>query len=174
MEDWGLKFEVMTADIDERAIRDSDPVKLTLKLAHVKADALLARIKEPALLLTSDHLISFQDKIYEKPDSIPEAKAMLKSYGGGLITGVTSVVVTNPDTRRKYEGTALMTLRLAPFSDMEIEKICKDTPVTERAGAITVNHPIFESHLVEFTGEMETLKGLPKALTLELLEKAEE
>lgn len=38
LEKLGYEFEVMPADIDEKAIRFDDPTKLTLVLARAKAD----------------------------------------------------------------------------------------------------------------------------------------
>lgn len=41
----GYEFDCMSPDIDEKSIRDSDPHKLTLKIAHAKADALLPQVQ---------------------------------------------------------------------------------------------------------------------------------
>ena len=52
----GYAFEVVTADIDEKAIRLSDPEKLVLALAHAKADAILKKIAGPGMLITADQV----------------------------------------------------------------------------------------------------------------------
>lgn len=52
----GYTFDVMSADIDERAIRRDDPKELTRALARAKADALLPKIVGQALLVTSDQM----------------------------------------------------------------------------------------------------------------------
>ena len=57
LESMGYEFGVMSSNIDEKAIRFNDPQKLTIALAHAKADALLPRIQEPALLITSDQVV---------------------------------------------------------------------------------------------------------------------
>ena len=63
----GVSHEIVTADIDEKAIRRDDPKELVLALADAKADAIVARlrtdssaIKSPiddALLITADQVV---------------------------------------------------------------------------------------------------------------------
>ena len=73
LRDMGYEFEIKQADIDEKAIRDPDPTKLTLALANAKADALIPKLGEDTLLITSDLVVWFQNKIIEKPESKEEA-----------------------------------------------------------------------------------------------------
>ena len=54
LERLGWEFEVMVVDIDEQAIRRSNPQELVSALANAKADALLLCISEPAILITAD------------------------------------------------------------------------------------------------------------------------
>ena len=65
LEGMGYEFETMSADIDERAIRLEDPVKLTLALAVAKSEALLPKIKndEGVILITSDQVVVCNGKI---------------------------------------------------------------------------------------------------------------
>ena len=50
----GFVFDIMPSNIDEKAVRLHDPKDLVLTLARAKAEALLPKIKEPVLLITSD------------------------------------------------------------------------------------------------------------------------
>ncbi|TVU24776.1 hypothetical protein EJB05_27233 [Eragrostis curvula] len=63
LEEMGLEFEVMTADIDEKSIRRENPDELVMVLAEAKADAIMSRLNiadyqkegdQPTLLITSD------------------------------------------------------------------------------------------------------------------------
>ena len=40
----GIGYQTASADIDEQAIRDPEPRRLVLKLAHAKAEAIKARL----------------------------------------------------------------------------------------------------------------------------------
>ena len=102
MEDNGFEFEVMDPSIDEKAIRFEDPQKLTLALANAKADALLSRISEPVILITSDQVISWNGKILEKPENNEEAREFLRGYSPSQSPKtVTAVVVVNTETGKK-------------------------------------------------------------------------
>lgn len=79
----GFKFNIVTADIDERALGDrsssavaADLVKL---LAKKKAEAILAKLtteqKERGrsrILLTADQVVTHKGKILEKPTTVDE------------------------------------------------------------------------------------------------------
>ncbi|KAJ8435243.1 hypothetical protein Cgig2_015646 [Carnegiea gigantea] len=61
----GYEFTIMTADIDEKAIRKEKPEELVMALAEAKADAIISRLQiadeevndtEPTLLIASDTL----------------------------------------------------------------------------------------------------------------------
>ena len=58
----GLKYDVLTADIDEKAIRREDPSELVSVLAQAKASAIQSRMAETeltnALLITCDQVRS--------------------------------------------------------------------------------------------------------------------
>ena len=95
LEKLGYTFEIMAADIDERAIRDADPRKLTSKLANAKALALLEKIKFPALLITADQVVNCNGVIREKPETPQEARDFLKSYEKFPAETVNTVVVTD-------------------------------------------------------------------------------
>ena len=69
--------QVVTADIDERAIGDRthNPEALVLELARAKATAIcekLGRQASKALLVTCDQVVLHEGKIMEKPTSEEE------------------------------------------------------------------------------------------------------
>ena len=70
----GFEFEIMSPDIDEKAIRSKNPEDLVMAIANAKADALVSKIKEPAILITSDQVVLCKDKIREKPVGEKEAR----------------------------------------------------------------------------------------------------
>jgi len=99
----GYRFETMAADIDEKAIRHDDPRRLTLLLAHAKADALLPRI-HTGLLITSDQVVMCNGAMLEKPDNSEEARRYLEGYAQFPAETVTAVVVTNAGIHMRAEG----------------------------------------------------------------------
>ena len=169
----GFTFDVIKPDINEKVIRDPDPRKLVLALACAKADAIIAKINEPAIVITSDQVVSFHGKILEKPETLEEARQMLKAYRDNINSTVTSVVVTNTKTGQRFSGVDVADVQFGNFSDDTIEEIVqnKEVNVLDRAGGYAANHPLFQSR-IKILGEYESVVGLPKALTLKLLSQA--
>ncbi|CAN6482042.1 unnamed protein product [Victoria cruziana] len=105
--DMGYEFTVMTADIDEKAIRRDNPEELVMALAEAKADAIISKLgtniskevnAEPVLLITADIVVVHGGVIREKPSSKEEAWEFIKGYSGSHTSTVGSVLVTNLKT----------------------------------------------------------------------------
>src|SRR3990167_2412936 len=79
LQEAGFEFDVLPPNIDEKAIRSSDPKKLPALLARAKTDALLPKISGEALLITSDQVVSFEGQIREKPETEAEARKFLET-----------------------------------------------------------------------------------------------
>ena len=172
LERMGYDFEIMTAGIDEKAIRDTDPKKLTLRLAHAKADALLSKIFEPALLITSDQVVYWNGNIHEKPESPERARENLKNYVAHPVETVTAVVVTNTLTKQRLEGIDVAKVVFSPIPDDVIQKTIDEGDVFTRAGGFNIEDPLLQGFIQKIEGEKESIIGLPKTLTEALLQKA--
>ena len=77
----GFDFDVMIPDIDEKTIRLDNPRELVMAIAHAKTDALLAKIKEPTILIVSDQVVLYEGEVREKPIDELEAREFVRSYG---------------------------------------------------------------------------------------------
>lgn len=171
LEKMGYDFEVLAADIDERAIRDDDPKKLTLKLAHAKADALVKKINEPALLITSDQVINYNGIIREKPTNAQEAREFLKSYETAPAQTVNAVVVTNTETGQRVEAQDSIKVYFKRIPDEVIDQLIAEGNVFEQAGGFSVWDPLLKPYITKVEGEEESVMGLPAKLTKQLLAK---
>lgn len=94
--EYSFGYEVIKADIDEKAIRHEQPQQLVLALAHAKADAIIHKLQQQhmeqqqqqqqdeqqkhgigssmaGLLVTCDQVVVHEDTIREKPADVSEA-----------------------------------------------------------------------------------------------------
>jgi len=171
LEEMGYEFEVMAADIDEKAIgsRADDPKKLTLMLAHAKAKALLPRIQEPAFLITSDQVVVWRGKILEKPENAEQAREFLRGYSEAPLDTVTAVAVCNTKTKKCAEGVDVARVVFSPIRDVAIEKFIREGDPFTHAGGFNVNDSILKNYVERIEGERESVIGLPRELTEKLL-----
>jgi septum formation protein len=168
----GYEFAVMPAHIDEHAIRADDPGALTLALAHAKADALLPQIHEPALLITSDQVVAWRGTIREKPQSAEEARAFLRGYAEGPAETVTAVVVTHTTTGVRQQGIDRATVWFRRIPEEVIDQVIARGEVFAHAGGFSITDPLLEAYIERVDGTVESVIGLPTALTRQLLRAA--
>ena len=173
MEKAGYVFEVLIPELDEKEIIENDPYKRPLLLARAKANVLISKINEPALLITSDAVAVCNGKLREKPESEEEARKFLREYSAGVAPeGVTAIVIFNTATGVYYEGVAKAQVFWNPFSESVIENIIKIGDPLGRAGGFGVQHPILRPYVKKIEGNEESIVGMPIHLLKELLTKA--
>ena len=174
LEEMGYEFEVMPSDIDEKAIRFTDPKELTLALAKAKADAIKTQIAKEGILITSDQVVVWNGIIREKPENEKEAKEFLLGYNDFPAETVTAVIVTNLETGKQAEGLDIAKVYFSFFSDEDIDEIIKDGSAFRMAGGFTVAGAIWEKHIKKIEGTKDSVIGLPKALTKRLIQEVSE
>ena len=169
LESMGYDFEIMPADIDEKAIRSDDPEKLTLMLARAKADALLPKIKEPALLITLDQVGVCNGQIIGKPENEAQAREYLENYAHYPAKTITAVAITNTKTGKRVEGVDMAEVLFYPIPEEAIRQSVKKGDIFNQSGAFSIDDEILGRYVKEIKGEPESVIGLPKKLTRKLL-----
>lgn len=177
-------FAVSTAtaispDIDEKAVRRSDPKELVLAIANAKADAVLKKLQAQDavdLVICCDQVIVYDGQVREKPESEEECKLHLQSYGEHGIPAVcvTGMVVVSPahaaDVR--VEGVEVATQHFKPVPDRVAELLIAKGDVMYCAGSFVVEDALLQPYLGRREGDLETVQGMPKQLTRQLLVEA--
>ncbi len=173
LEKAGFVFEKMSADIDEKAIRFDDPEKLVLALAHAKADVLMKKVSEPALLITSDQVVVCDGKIREKPIDETEARKFLESYTEQPAEVVNGIVVTNTGTGKRFEGIDRARVYYKPSLASVIDELIRKGDVMTCAGSFQAEDPIMLAHMEKLEGGLDSFTGMPIYLVKQLIQKAE-
>lgn len=171
LEEMGILFEVMSSNIDEKAIRFENPKELVLELAKAKAKVLIPKISEPAILITSDQVVMWNGKVREKPENKKEAREFLEGYNTHPAETVTSVVVTNLITKKQVEAVDIAKIYLNPFSEKEINEIIAEGQVFSLAGGFTVDGEKWIDHIKKIEGTRDSVIGLPKDITKRLIDE---
>ena len=167
----GYTFEVFTADINEKEIRDKDPKKLVLALAHEKARAILPKIKEPSLLITADQVAVCDGVIMEKPTNEQEAREFIRRYNDHPMETVSSIVITDTTTRDFVEGIDIAKVYFKGITEDAIDEALKEGRVMYCAGAMRCEDPPLSRFVERFDGTRDSTSGLPLKLLKRLLEE---
>lgn len=167
----GYTFEVMVADIDEKAIRLDDPKKLTMALALAKAEALRLKITEPALLITADQVVMCNGEILEKPENPEQARRFLQGYAQYPAQPINAVVVTNTETGVQKGENDENTVYFRKFPNDVIEQLIAQGNIFSQAGAYSVEDPLIAPYVERIVGTIDSVEGLSKEITERLMKE---
>ena len=173
LSEMGYQFEVMAADIDEKAIRHADPKELVLALANAKADALLPKITEHTILITADQVVVWGNEIREKPENEEQERYFLKTYHEKPAEIVNGIVVTNTVTGKRSYALDASTIFFRKFSEDIIEKIVAMEHIYRRAGGFAIQDTFIKPYIEKVEGTDDSVIGLPKQLTERLIKEVQ-
>ena len=171
MGEMGYEFEVMAANIDEKAIRHKNPRELVLALANAKADALLPRIKEPSILITADQVVVRRDEMREKPKDEEEATYFLKTYHEAPAECVNGIAVTNTATGKRITAVDVSKVFFRKMPEEAVGQFVKQEYIYQRAGGFAIQDPLLEPYIEKIEGTIDSIIGLPKELTKQMIKE---
>src|SRR3989339_1356339 len=162
----GMAFDALAPNINEKNIRDEDPEKLALALAHAKAKALLPRIHSPHLLITADQVVYCNGEIFEKPRDDIELRKFLLAYVQHPAKTITALVVTNTQTQKSAEGIDIATVYFSPDLIYSIENYLGNQELYHCAGGFQIENKTggLNPFILKIEGEIDSVKGLPMIL----------
>lgn len=152
METLDVPFVVIPADIDEKAIVGVDEADRVKNIALAKAQK-IQQLHPDALIFAADSSVEANGAILEKPESLEEAKAMIATCSGKLVTGYTGFAFLQPDA----EPEALTVESKARFRDLtpgEIDRYIDHNPVLTWAGGFSPAYPDGAALLLEVHGSL--------------------
>ncbi|XP_075485401.1 uncharacterized protein LOC142525114 isoform X2 [Primulina tabacum] len=173
----GYDFTTMSADIDEKAIREEKPEDLVMVLAEAKADAIMRKLRDAGtsenttLLIAADTVVVYEGVIREKPSSKEEARQFLNDYSGGHAATVSSVLVTNLSSGFRKGDWDKVEIYFHDIPESAIDKLIEEGIVLNVAGGLIIEHPLILPYVKEVVGETDSVMGLPKALTRRLIDE---
>ena len=178
----GIEYEVVTADIDEKAIRMDVPSELVMALANAKADAIVSRLRGEGdasadrttrtLLITSDQVVVHDGVIREKPESEEEARNFIASYGVSPATTVGAIAVTDLETGARFSAGDSSTVHFAAVPAASIDFMIEEGECFHCAGALMVEHQKMNPLVTRMDGSMDSVMGLSKAVVGRLIMEA--
>mmetsp|Transcript_15214 Transcript_15214/g.27372 ORF Transcript_15214/g.27372 Transcript_15214/m.27372 type:complete len:262 (+) Transcript_15214:18-803(+) len=170
LKEMGYEFEILPANIDEKAIRVPDPKDLVVALGHAKADAIQQRVKEESkhvsgkvLLITGDQVVVHEGRILEKPENEQQAREFIRGYGRSPPQTVGSVVVTDVRSGKRWHRVDTAKIIYKNIPEDVIDQLIKEGEIFYSAGGLRVEDPLVAPYLVKIEGAKDSIMGLCKA-----------
>ena len=142
-----LDFMVLSPSIDETPHPDELPAGLVARLAKEKARAVSAQHPD-ALVIGSDQMAVFQNRIIGKPGSVQKAAEQLQQFSGQCVRFLTAVAVNCTETGFFSSSTISTEVCFRVLDDSEIKRyVAVDNPVdcaggfkSEAGGSTLLTH----------------------------------
>lgn len=159
----GFAFDVQPANVDESRLPDEPAADYVLRLAREKAHIAAQQMQAqsgPSICIGADTTVVLGKHLLGKPESIEEARWMLRELSGQtheVLTGI--ALVTAPDLR---ELTHVETTRVtfAELSEDEIENYLASGEPFDKAGAYGIQG-LAGKYVTRIEGCYFNVMGLP-------------
>ena len=124
-----LEFAVISPSIDEAPLPDELPASLVSRLAQEKARAVSGQHPD-ALVIGSDQLAVFENRVIGKPGSEQKAIEQLQQFSGQSVLFFTAVAVSCTETDFFSSSTITTDVCFRVLADSEIKRyVATDKPV---------------------------------------------
>jgi septum formation protein len=165
----GLSFTVDVAGTEEDAPSRTQHVeRVARRLAREKAQVVAAR-HPAALILAADTIVVYRGRLFGKPESDDEARAMLQGLRGRWHQVTTGVVLAGGRAMRVRHATTR--IRMRHYSDAEIDAYIARGEPFDKAGGYAIQDEQF-APVAEHRGCYCNTVGLPLWTVSELLDQA--
>lgn len=158
LEQAGYSFEVIVSKAEECAPARTAPETIAEHNALLKAHAVAEEIKEPAIVIGADTVVSIEGTIFGKPHDKREAKAMLEQLSGKTHQVITGVCLMSEGVAESFHVTTDVMFKV--LTAEEIETYIASGEPMDKAGAYGIQGKGGE--LVDHIhGDYDNVVGLP-------------
>lgn len=171
LREMGYEFVVTPANIDEKTIRDKNPEKLVIKLARAKAEVLIRKIKKQGLIITADQVVVVNGEMREKPIDENQARRYVQDLSRYPVHCINGIVVVNTESGKRLEAVDISTIYFDPIPAKVIEDFLATGVAYKCAGGFRVRDPLLKPYVHKIEGSIESIMGLPIALTEGLIKQ---
>jgi len=155
----GLEFTVVQNLMEETFPEDLPIEKIPLFLAEQKAEFNKEFLEGDEVLITADTIVKLDDQMLGKPNSTPEAIALLKSLSGKWHEVITGVCLLSRTLKVSFSETTRVKFR--KITEEEIDYYVRHYMPYDKAGAYGIQEWIGLIGIDRIEGSYFNVVGLP-------------
>jgi len=159
LRDAGLPHRVVVAAVTEHEDPSTDPAKMVLHNARLKAAA-VSRLHPDALVLGSDTTVALGDQALNKPADLAESRGMLRRLSGREHTVHTGVCLLCPSLGIDESHDVTAWVRFNVLSEDDITRYQSLVNTLDKAGAYGIQEGR-EIIIDDYQRPISTIMGLP-------------
>ncbi|MBQ7669628.1 MAG: septum formation inhibitor Maf [Clostridia bacterium] len=162
----GYRHEIVVSDADEAVPEGTAASDAVAVISQRKAAAVLAETEGDRVVLAADTVVESRGKIFGKPKSADDARAMLNEMSGGCHLVHTGVTVT--DGEKTVTETVTTKVFMRTLSEKETEGYIASGEPFDKAGAYGIQG-IAGAFVEKLEGDYFNVMGLPICRVSEIL-----
>lgn len=156
----GLSFESIPSKLDETKYEYLKPTEMVRKLAEDKAVTVSRIISDSTIVIGSDTVVVYKDKVLGKPKDNKDAYKLLKTLSGSKHRVYTGIALIDTSTGKKYLEHAYTNVYMRDLSDNEIKFYINSGEPLDKAGGYGIQG--IGSILINYIeGDFYTVMGFP-------------
>ncbi len=167
-----IPFEVVISNDEEKYDINKTIYEQCLDISYQKALNVYNKTSGNRIIIGSDTIVKYNDKVLGKPKSKDDAIIMLKELSGEMHEVITSISVLVFKDNKYYEEKLydVTKVYLEEINDLEINEWVLKNDVCDMAGAYGIQEE-FGKYVKKIEGNYYTVVGLPINLVYKLLKK---
>jgi len=167
-------LQIIVPSADEVKFKDEMPYDYVERITNLKMDSVLELIKISGdfLAITSDTIVSIDDKIFGKPSSRDEAFSMLKLFSGrehSVITGVCIILKNSVEIKRLYDYEKT-SVKFKKLNNKLIDFYLSCADYKDKAGSYAIQE-YGEQIIDSVDGSVTNVIGFPLTLFFKMLNR---
>ena len=172
LEELGIPFDIVVSNVDETPVKALSITEQMNDISMRKALTVMDMVKESEdhIIVAADQNIFFEGVMYGKPNTIEEARKLIKRMQGSdkiyAYVGNTVLYVSNSTVIKYISECDFARLRMDYISDEELEHYLETGSPLAKCGGINIFHTP-GLHLED--GKLCTAKGMTTDYLLDML-----
>ncbi len=170
LEQMGLKFEAYNANVSEKIVDYGNSTEVAVHNAVLKAKAVAITFPN-AYVLGADTIVTFGDRIFNKPTDLSAAKKMLAFLGGKTHSVITGLALQCTGENFSIHFHAETRVSFRPLSKSTIEGYLGRINPLDKSGGYAIQEACTQNLVEKIEGSLTNVIGLPTEALTECLKQ---
>lgn len=168
LENVGLVFDIIAPDYDENILNKSFSYELIENIAEKKGESVALKCDFPALIISADTVVIFNNIVLGKPRDFDDALKMLRMLNGQTHKVVTAVCIIDNEKNKKIIKSETSEVTFNNLSDDDLKNYIYDFQPYDKAGSYGIQE-LPEKFIKNIKGEFDNIVGLPIKTLINLM-----
>ncbi|MBQ9245425.1 septum formation protein Maf [bacterium] len=166
----GINFEIISPDYDENILNKTFSYSLIENIAENKGLSVLLKVQEPAIIISADTVVIYNNIVLGKPKNFDDALRMLKMLNGKIHKVVTAVCVIDVEQNKKIIKSETSEVTFSDITEEELKEYIFNFKPYDKAGSYGIQE-LPEHFIKEINGDYDNIVGLPVKLLINMIEE---